>query len=77
MATKNRCRLVQSPAKLALKLMPAPRSSQDVVKLLTFAAHQGLANAQIVAHLTEMGALFPKELLGAFKAYQERQACDN
>ena len=57
--------------------MPAPRSSQDVVKLLQFAAHQGLANAQIVAHLTEMGALFPKELLEAFKAYQERQVCDN
>ena len=77
MATKNRCRLVPSPAKPSLRLTPVPRSSQDVVMLLKFAAHQGLANAQIVAHLTEMGALFPKELLGAFKAYQERQACDN
>ena len=77
MITKNRCRLVQTTAKPALKLMPAPRSSQDVVKLLKFAAYQGLANAEIVAHLTEMGSLFPKELLGAFKAYQERQVCDN
>lgn len=77
MITKNRCRLVQSTAKSALKLMPAPRSSQDVVELLKFAAYQGLANAEIVAHLTEMGSLFPKELLGAFKAYQERQVCDN
>jgi hypothetical protein len=77
MASKNRCRLVQPDAKPALKLMPAPRSSQDVVMLLKMAAHLGLANAKIVAHLTEMGALFPKELLGAFKAFQERQACDN
>ena len=77
MAIKNQCRLAPSTAKPALKLVPAPRTSQDVVKLLTFAAHQGMANAKIVAHLTEMGALFPKELLGAFKAYQERRACDN
>jgi hypothetical protein len=59
------------------KLTPAPRSSQEVVTLLKFAAHEGHANTKIVAHLAKMGALFPKELLGAFKAYKERQACDN
>ena len=77
MATKNRCRLVQPAAKPALELLPAPRSSQDVLKLLKFAAHLGLANAKIVSHLTEMGVLFPRELVGAFRAFQERQACDN
>ena len=77
MASKNRCRLVQGAAKPAFKLMPAPRSPQDVVKLLKSAARLGLANAKIVSHLTRMGTLFPKELLGAFKAFQERQACDN
>jgi hypothetical protein len=48
-----------------------------VLKLLKFAAHLGLANAKIVSHLTEMGVLFPRELVGAFRAFQERQACDN
>jgi hypothetical protein len=27
--------------------------------------------------LAEMGALFPEQLLGAYKAFRERQACDN
>lgn len=77
MTYKKQCQVAHCSAKRALKLMPAPRSSKDVVSLLTFAAHLGLANAEIVSHLAEMGALFPKELLGAFKAFQERRAGDN
>ena len=77
MAIKNQCRLAPSTAKPALKLVPAPRYVPRRGQATRFAAHQGMANAKIVAHLTEMGALFPKELLGAFKAYQERRACDN
>jgi hypothetical protein len=48
-----------------------------VVAFLRFAACLGLANAQLVGHLAEMGALFPEQLLGAYKAFRERQACDN
>lgn len=77
MTYKKQCQLAYCSAKRALKLMPAPRSPKDVVSLLTFAADLGLADAEIVSHLAEMGALFPKELLGAFKAFQERRACDN
>jgi hypothetical protein len=77
MASKKRCRLVQRNAKPTLELMPAPQSAQDVVTFLRFAACLGLANSQLVGHLTEMGALFPEQLLGAYKAFRERQACDN
>jgi hypothetical protein len=42
----------------ALELMPAPRSSKDVVVLLEYAAHLGLADTKLVAHLAEMGTLY-------------------
>jgi hypothetical protein len=77
MTYQKRCRRAQLNAKRALKCMPAPRSAEDVVSLLMHAAHLGLADAEIVSHLAEMGALFPKELLGAFKAFQESRAGDN
>lgn len=64
-------------AKLAVTLMPAPRSSRDLVRLLKFAAAIGLADAETVGHLAEMEALFPGELMGAFQAYRERQVRDN
>lgn len=77
MTSKRQCRLLQCNATPALELMPAPRSAQEVVAFLRFAACLGLANAQLVGHLAEMGALFPEQLLGAYKAFRERQACDN
>jgi hypothetical protein len=77
MTYKKQCQIAHYSAERALKLVPAPRSSKDVVSLLTFAAHLGLADAEIVSHLAEMGALFPKELLEAFRAFQEKRACDN
>lgn len=45
--------------------------------LLQYAACKGLANAKMVAHLTEMSALFPKEMLGAYRALRTRQVGDN
>ncbi|HTX66302.1 MAG TPA: hypothetical protein VMD31_11065 [Opitutaceae bacterium] len=35
------------------------------------------ASTKMVAHLTEMGDLFPDELLGAFQAMMRRQIKDN
>ena len=77
MTYKKRCELAQCNARRAMRFMPAPRSSRDVVSLLTHAAHLGLANAEMVSHLAVMGALFPKELLGAFRAFQQRRDGDN
>jgi hypothetical protein len=45
--------------------------------LLKLAAEVTPANTEIVAHLTEMGMLFPDELLGAFRAFLKRQISDN
>jgi len=36
-----------------------------------------LADNEIVSHLAEISALFPKELFGAFRAFQERRTGDN
>jgi len=77
MTYQRRCERAQCNARRALKFMPAPRSSKDVVTLLTHATHLGLANAAIVSHLMEVGALFPKELLSAFRAFQARRHGDN
>jgi hypothetical protein len=41
--------------------------------LFRSAACLGLANAQLVGHLAEMGAMFPEELLGAYQAFRDRQ----
>ncbi len=77
MAHKKRGRFAPHGAKSALELLRAPQSSGEVVTLLRFAAHQGMANGGIVAHLEEMAALFPNEMLGAFRALRARRACDN
>jgi len=77
MTYQTRCELAQCKARRALKFMPAPRSSKDVVSLLTHAAHVGLAKAEIVSHLVTVGALYPRELFGAFRAFQARQGGDN
>ncbi|MDD2762393.1 MAG: hypothetical protein PHE83_00300 [Opitutaceae bacterium] len=77
MAYKKQYRLAQSCAKPAMELVPSPRSPKDVITILQLAARLGLADGEMVSHLAEMGALFPKELLGAFKAFRERRACDN
>ena len=77
MPSKKRCRLADFTAKPAIGLAPAPESSEDVLLLLKFAAETSPANAEMLAHLTQMGTLFPRELLGAFKAFRKRQAGDN
>jgi hypothetical protein len=77
MAHKKRGRFAPHSAKPALEFMPSPRTSGEVITLLHFAVHQGLANSGIVAHLEEMAALFPDEMLGAFRALQARRACNN
>jgi hypothetical protein len=45
--------------------------------LLQYAAFLGLANTELVAHLTEMSALFPQETLDAYRAFRARQTSDN
>ena len=77
MTYQTRCEHAQCNARRALRFMPAPRSSKDVVSLLTHAAHVGLAKAEIVSHLVAVGALYPKELIGAFRAFQARRGGDN
>jgi hypothetical protein len=77
MATKKRCRLAQDGARPALQIIPQPGSSRDVLRYFQIAACLGIANPKIVTHLTEMGALFPKELVGAYKAFRRMQADDN
>jgi hypothetical protein len=77
MTSKKPCRLAQINATPKMELLPAPQSAQEVVAVLRFAACFGLANPQLVGHLEEMSALFPEQLVGAYKAFRERQACDN
>lgn len=77
MASKKQCPLVQEGSKPALELMPSPRSSRDVAMLLQYAAFAGLANTELVAHLTEMSALFPQEMLDAYRSFRDRQAGAN
>lgn len=77
MASRKQCPPLQHTAKPALDLMPSPNSSRDVVMFLQYAACLGFADLKLVAHLTEMGALFPQEMLGAYRAYRDRQASDN
>ncbi len=77
MPQKKRGRLPPRGARPALELMRSPRSSGEVVKLLRLAADRGVANGGVVAHIEEMAALFPRELLGAFRALRARRACNN
>ena len=73
MTSKKRCRFAQCNAKPTLQSLPAPRSALEVVALFRAAACLGLANARLVGHLAEMGAMFPEELLGAYQAFRDRQ----
>ena len=57
--------------------MPPPSSPIEVVKYLQHAACMGFADPKLVTHLTEVGALFPKELVGAFRAFRKTQTSDN
>jgi hypothetical protein len=77
MASKKQCSALQESAKPALAPVPSPRSSQDVGLLLQYAAAKGLANTKLVAHLSEMGALYPTEMLDAYRAFQSKQAGSN
>jgi hypothetical protein len=77
MPSKKRCQLALPHTKPALRPMPAPKTSQDVVTLLRRAAGPGLADHELVSHLAEMGALFPNEMVRAFKAVCARQSSDN
>ncbi len=60
-----------------MELLPSPQSPGEVVTLLRFAAHHGLAKHGMVSHLEKMAALFPNEMLGAFRALRARRACNN
>jgi hypothetical protein len=77
MASKKQCRLAQNRVRPALQFIPPPESPIEVVKFLQHAACMGFADPKLVAHLTEMGALFPKELAGAFRAFRKMQTSDN
>lgn len=77
MPSKRRCRLAQFGAKPAPGFTPAPQSSQDLLGLLKCAAAASPANAEILTHLTKVGAMFPRELLEAFKTFMKRQSGDN
>lgn len=77
MASKKRSRVAQDNGKQPLRILPAPQCARDVLVLLKFSADVAPANAKMATHLTEMGTLFPDELLGAFKAFLKRQVSDN
>jgi hypothetical protein len=77
MASKKRSQLAQVNCKQVLKILPAPQCARDVLVLLKFSAEVAPANAKMATHLTEMGTLFPEELLGAFRAFLKRQVSDN
>ena len=77
MAQKKRGRLAPRGAPPALALMRPPQTSGEVIKLLRLAADRGVAKGGVVAHLEEMAALFPAEMLGAFRALRARRACNN
>ena len=64
-------------AKPALGLIPQHSSSWEVLGYLQHAASLGLADPELVKHLTEMGALYPEELAGAYQAFRRRQTSDN
>ena len=77
MASRKRCLRSQQADNQTLKLLPAPQSPQDVLLLLKLAAQTAPAKPGIAAHLAEVGALFPDELMGAFRAFLKRQISDN
>ena len=77
MPSKKTCRASQDGALPALQLMPPPGSPRDVVLYLQLAACLGAADPKLVSHLTEMGALFPEELAGAYKAFRRKRASEN
>ena len=58
-------------------ILPVPRTIDELVAMFGLADQNGSTKAEVVAHLTEMSRLFPKEMLAAFKAYRERQIGGN
>jgi len=77
MASKKRPRVVQVSSQQLVNLLPAPQCARDVMVLLKYSAEVAPANTKMASHLTQMGALYPNELLGAFKAFLKRQIGDN
>jgi len=77
MASKKRVRLNQVIHQQPFNLLPAPQCAHDVMTLLKCSGDGTPASTKMVAHLTEMGTLFPNELLGAFRALLRRQNGDN
>lgn len=77
MASKKRSQIAQVNGKHRLNALPAPQCARDVLVLLKFSGEVAPANAKMATHLTEMGTLFPDELLGAFRAFLKRQVSDN
>lgn len=77
MASKKQFRLARLSAPPADNLIPAPQSSEEVLSLLKYAGDVAPDNQEVADHLAEMGALFPSELLGAFRAFLRRQTGSN
>ena len=77
MASKKRVRLTQVINQQPFNLLPSPQCAHDVMVLLKYSADGTPASTKMVAHLTEMGTLYPNELLGAFQAMLRRQIRDN
>ena len=77
MAAKRQCPLANDMPTPPMEFLPRPRSARDVVVFLQYAAALGLANSKMVAHLSEMGTLFPEEMLDAYQAVRAKQVSDN
>ena len=73
MTSKTRCRARHLRSKIGLNLVPAPRSSEDVLLLIRRVAEVTPGGTNVAAHLAEVGQLFPRELLAAFRAFLKRQ----
>ncbi len=73
MTSKTRCRVGKIQPENGLSLLPAPRSSEDVLSLVRYASELAPTDGKMAAHLAEMGNLFPNELLGAFRAFLRKQ----
>ena len=54
-------------------ILPVPKTVDELIALFEPADQEEATKAQVVAHLTEMGRLFPEEMLAALQAYREKQ----
>jgi hypothetical protein len=77
MASKKRPPIAQPTVQQSFNLLPAPQCAKDVIGLLKLSAEVAPAKSKMVTHLTEMGTLYPRELLDAFQAFLQRQVGDN